>query len=81
MISGRRAATSIYSGNRSCTRVYVDGSDWGSLQAGDLDMIVNPDDVIGLEVYQPGDVPNRFRNLRGDCLTLVVWTQFRKAKK
>ena len=81
VISGRRAATSIYSGNRSCTRVYVDGSDWGSLQAGDLDMIVNPDDVIGLEVYQPGDVPNRFRNLRGDCLTLVVWTQFRKAKK
>jgi hypothetical protein len=49
---------------------------------GDLDMFINPEDVIGLEVYQPGEVPTKFRKFDRGCLTLVIWTEFRgKAKK
>jgi hypothetical protein len=72
----------MYSANAPCTRVFVDGFEWRDLQPGDLDMVVNPDDVIGLEVYQADEVPTQFRRLDRGCLTLVVWTQFRgKAAK
>jgi hypothetical protein len=82
VISGRSRVTSMYSSGPSCSRVYVDGFEWSNLMPGDLDMFVNPDDVIGLEVYQPGDVPAQFRKLDRNCVTVVVWTQMRgKAKK
>lgn len=81
-ISGRSRVTSIYSRSPACSRAYVDGFEWRDLQPGDLDMFVNPDDVIGLEVYQAGDVPTQFRSFDRGCVTLVVWTQLRgKAKK
>jgi hypothetical protein len=81
-LRGRSGITSMYSANPPCTRVYIDGFEWRDLQPGDLDMFVNPDDVIGLEVYQAGEVPTQFRKFDRGCLTLVVWTQFRgKAKK
>jgi hypothetical protein len=81
VISGRSRVTSMYSAP-SCSRVYVDGFEWDNLMPGDLDMFVNPDDVIGLEIYQPGDVPIKFRKFDRGCVTLVVWTQMRsKAKK
>jgi protocatechuate 3,4-dioxygenase beta subunit len=67
---------------RPCTRVWVDGFEWQSVTPGDLDMFVNPNDVIGMEVYQGDEVPSRFRAMGGNCLTLVIWTEFRgKAKK
>jgi hypothetical protein len=72
----------MYSGGPPGTRVFVDGFEVRDLQPGDLDMFVNPEDVIGIEVYQAGEVPNQFRRLDHGCLTIVVWTQFRgKAKK
>jgi len=79
VVSSSRAATSFYSSR--CTRAFIDGFEWRDLMPGDLDMIVNPDDVVGMEVYQPGDVPVRFRGIK-DCTTIVIWTQFRpKASK
>jgi len=79
VVSSSRAATSFYSSR--CTRAFIDGFEWRDLMPGDLDMIVNPDDVVGMEVYQPGDVPVRFRGIK-DCTTIVVWTQFHpKASK
>lgn len=82
VVRGRGGITSMYSAPPPCTRVFIDGFEWRDLQPGDLDMFVNPDDVIGLEVYQAGEVPSQFRKFDRGCLTLVVWTQFRaKAKK
>lgn len=67
---------------RPCTRVWVDGFEWNSVMPGDLDMFVNPSDVIGMEVYQGDEVPSRFRTMGSNCLTLVIWTEYRgKAKK
>jgi hypothetical protein len=64
-----------------CTTVYVDGIEWRDLEPGELDTFVNPDDVIGLEVYQSGEEPAQFRKFDRGCVTLVVWTQMRgKAK-
>lgn len=82
VITGRTRVTSVRSGGGACTRAYVDGFEWRDLMPGDVDMFVNPDDVIGVEVYQPGEVPAQFRTFDRGCVTLVVWTQFRgKAKK
>lgn len=79
IVQGSRGASSFYSPR--CTRAFIDGFEWRNLMPGDLDMIVNPDDVVGMEIYQPGDVPARFRGI-SDCLTMVIWTQFQlKAKK
>lgn len=76
VISGRSTA------RNSCTSVFIDGFEWRNLKAGDLDMIVNPDDVIGLEVYQPYDAPAQFQRFDRGCLTLMVWRQVRsKVKK
>lgn len=78
-ITGRRRFS--FTTNNACTRVFVDGFEMRDLGPGDLDMIVNPDDVAGMEIYQSGNVPIRFRSIQ-DCLTVVVWTQFRgKAAK
>ena len=69
--------TSILGGGRpggSCPTVWVDGSQWRSVEPGDIDQFVSPREVAGLEVYKPGDAPVRFRAL-DDCITLVVWTQ------
>jgi len=74
VVTGSRAPTSFYSSGR-CTRAFIDGFEWRNMMPGDLDMIVNPDDVVGMEIYQPGDVPVRFRGIQ-DCITLVIWTQF-----
>lgn len=71
VISGRRAD------RNSCTSVFIDGFEWRDLRAGDLDMYVNPDDVIGLEVYQPYDAPAQFQRFARGCLTIMVWRQAR----
>jgi hypothetical protein len=73
-ISGRR----VFGLNSSngCARIFVDGFAMHNLQPGDFDWIVPTDDVVGIELYQPGDAPTRFRSLP-ECLTVVVWTQFR----
>ena len=73
VVVGRRASPFA----TPCTRVWVDGFAWNSNMPGDLDMFVNPDDVTGMEVYQGDEVPSRFRTLSGNCLTIVVWTEFR----
>jgi hypothetical protein len=68
-------------GRRTCATVYVDGFEWMSLQPGDFDMLINPDDVIGLEVYQPYDAPAQYGKFERGCLTLVVWRQVRSKVK
>ncbi|MFL5508291.1 MAG: carboxypeptidase regulatory-like domain-containing protein [Gemmatimonadaceae bacterium] len=75
VLLGRSSVTSFYSAS-SCSRAFIDGFEWRNPQPGDLDMIINPDDVVGIELYQAGNVPVKWRGLQ-DCLTLVVWTQYR----
>jgi carboxypeptidase family protein/TonB-dependent receptor-like protein len=71
VISGRSAVRS------SCTSVIIDGFEWRGLQPGDLDNVVNPDDVIGLEVYEAYDAPPQYDRFDRGCLTLMIWRQVR----
>jgi len=73
VLVGRR----VLGGPPPCTTIWVDGFDWGSVMPGDLDAFVNPDDVIGMEVYQAAEVPSRLRKFERGCLTIVLWTDFR----
>ena len=82
VITRRGGITSMYSAVPSCTNVFIDDFQWQNMGPGDLDMFVNPDDVIGIEVYRGEDVPARFRRFGQGCVALVLWTQFRgKAAK
>jgi len=83
LIRGRSGITSIYAQQRgNCTEVFIDGFLWRDMGPGDLDMFVNPEDVIGMEVYRSEDVPGQFRRTGNGCIAIVIWTQFRgKASK
>lgn len=78
IVTGRGGTISLY-GPRAgtCVNVVIDGVYWRDMGPGDLDLFVNPDDVIGLEVYRPEDVPTKFRQAGVGCVAVVVWTQFR----
>ena len=63
-------------GRRGCVNVYVDGSRWQQLEAGDLDSFVRPQDVAAIEVYPGGgSMPVEFQSTGGDCAAVVVWTK------
>jgi len=65
--------TSLAGGSGGCTRLWVDGAQWGTVMPGDIDTAVGPNELAGVEVYRPGDVPPQFAGF-GQCLTIVVWT-------
>lgn len=69
--------SSILGGGRGgpCTNVWVDGTQWRTIEPGDIDAFVSPRDVAALEVYRGGTAPVQFRGLNDQCVTLVVWTQ------
>jgi len=71
-------------GRNGCVNVFVDGSRWEQLQAGDLDSFVRPQEVAAIEVYPGGgSMPVEFQSSGGDCAAVVMWTKLnvnRKAK-
>ena len=71
-------------GRAGCVNIYVDGSRWQQLEAGDLDSFVRAQDVAAIEVYPGGgSMPVEFQSTGGDCAAVVVWTKLnvnRKAK-
>jgi hypothetical protein len=79
MVTATRTA-----GRQGCVNIYVDGSKWQQLEAGDLDSFVRPQDVAAIEVYPSGaNSPVEFQSSGGDCAAVVVWTKLnvnRKAK-
>jgi hypothetical protein len=63
-------------GRQGCVNVFVDGSRWQQLEAGDLDSFVRPQDVAAIEVYPGGgSMPVEFQSSGGDCAAIVVWTK------
>lgn len=57
-----------------CTRIWVDGHEWRSVEPGDMDSFVSPHEIVGLEVYRARTAPIQFRGI-DECTTIVVWTQ------
>jgi hypothetical protein len=59
----------------SCTpAIFVDGKQFINWELNDLNGIVQPNQVAGLEIYTPSMTPAEFRTQMG-CGTVVVWTR------
>jgi hypothetical protein len=59
----------------ACTPViFVDGKQFINWELADLDGIVQPEQVAGLEIYTASLTPAEFRTKMG-CGTIVVWTR------
>jgi hypothetical protein len=57
-----------------CTpAIFVDGKQFINWELNDLNGIVQPEQIAGLEIYTPSLTPAEFRTKLG-CGTIVVWT-------
>lgn len=80
-VQNENGQMSVYStrsaqGN-GCVTMWVDGAQWQSLQAGDMDSFVRPEEVVAIEVYQGTQVPPQFTTVGQNCAAVVVWTKTR----
>jgi len=69
-------------GDRCFPAVYIDGMYMSDLSADDIDGMVSPDEVAGIEVYTGARAPAQFsRGLAGighvgdQCGSIVIWTR------
>lgn len=58
-----------------CTaEVYIDGHLMRGIEAGELDVLVEPENIYGIEVYSTGSPrPQQFEQGLGGCGALVIW--------
>ncbi|MDB4913944.1 MAG: TonB-dependent receptor plug [Gemmatimonadetes bacterium] len=61
----------------ACTpNVYVDGFPYRSFTASDLDNMVRPEAVAGIEIYDsPAQAPAQYSNPFSECGSIVIWTK------
>jgi hypothetical protein len=58
-----------------CTpALFLDGKQLTNWEISDLDSLVQPDQLAGMEIYTPAMTPAEFRTKMG-CGTIVVWTR------
>jgi hypothetical protein len=74
---GRMAITTTRTaGRQGCVTIFVDGSKWQQMEAGDLDAFLKPDEVAAIEFYQSGaSMPVEFTTPGADCSAVVAWTK------
>lgn len=74
---GRMAITSTRSvGRQGCVSIFMDGSRWQQLEAGDFDAFIRPQEVAAIEVYPSGaTMPVEFQTSGSDCAAVVVWSK------
>jgi hypothetical protein len=60
---------------RACTpAIFLDGKQLVNWELADLNSLVQPDEIGGMEVYTPSMTPAEFRTKLG-CGTILVWTR------
>jgi Carboxypeptidase regulatory-like domain/TonB-dependent Receptor Plug Domain len=60
-----------------CVTYVVDGSPWVSVNPGDIDSFVLPDNVGAVEVYHGAETPPQFQSAgRGGCAAIIIWTKW-----
>jgi Carboxypeptidase regulatory-like domain/CarboxypepD_reg-like domain len=76
-ITSRRGSSGM--SDRSCVQYFVDDMPWSAplASAGDINSFVNGNEVVAVELYQPGQAPPRYMRGMGTCITVVIWTRFR----
>jgi hypothetical protein len=67
--------TDSRSASNGCVNFYVDGNYWPTMQPGDIDQILRPDELVAVEVYHGTTAPAQFtRPGQSGCATIVAWT-------
>lgn len=61
--------------NRGCVVYLLDRTPIADRPLGSIDDIVKPDDIIGLEVYQPAESPADVVIAPPNCAVVVIWTR------
>jgi len=70
---GRYRLNMTRSGGSCPPTVLVDG---GSVAGADVDEMVQPQDISGIEIYRgPSEVPGRWMAFRSSCGLIVIWTK------
>jgi hypothetical protein len=73
VVPSRDGNTIAVVGRGNChPAIYMDGIRMANLGAGQLDQLLMPDHVEGLEVYSAAQTPGQFQ--AGRCGTIVAWT-------
>jgi hypothetical protein len=94
---GGPAGTDVVPGRGidGCLVYVIDGNGFNQMVHGELDAMILPESIAGIEVYTPSEVPEQFkvRSLPGvnafgvpilgriDCTTIVIWTKSRLGVK
>lgn len=61
-----------------CVRYFVDGSPFQAVYPGDIDRIVPPYEVAGIEVYDGSGAPVQFQIAgSSSCTVIVIWSKYR----
>ena len=55
--------------------MYLDGMYLGNTGFTDIDVILAPHHIEGIEVYTDASIPPRFNRLGGACGAIVIWTR------
>ena len=59
----------------SCVNYFIDRQRFVENTPGEIDNILDPNNVEAIEAYSPLDTPIIFQVLgQGDCATIVIWT-------
>ena len=73
VVSSSRGVSSLSASG--CVRYFVDGMEWQSAQPGDINQLVNGNEIVGAEIYQGTAAPAQYSRGMGDCTTIVLWTR------
>lgn len=55
--------------------IYINGRVIDSLSADDIDSMVRPNEITGIEVYSAGTAPPQFQQGLSGCGSIVIWTK------
>ena len=67
--------TDSRSASNGCVNFYVDGTLWQTLQPGDIDQYVRPNELVAVEVYHGSQTPPQFSPPgQSGCAAIVAWT-------
>lgn len=69
----RQVITSTRNPN-GCVVFWIDGTMWQSMEPGDIDDYVRPNELAAIEIYSPSTTPAEFQQTGGSCTTIVAWT-------
>ena len=66
--------SNTFRGDRCFPAIFIDGMSMRELTTGDIDGLVRPSDLFGIEVYRAANAPVEFSEQDG-CGTILLWTK------